>query len=80
MSATVATLMGGGVGGSLVIFLAKLYLTQAFSQLKTTVQSLNAIERKLAGIAITLQKIEKIDDLVRNHEKKIAILERFSTP
>jgi len=70
-----SSLIGSAAGGGGVALLAKLYLQRAIKELDSTVATMQIIKEQLAGIAVTLDKMEKNDDIIRIHDRKIAFLE-----
>ena len=71
-----SSLLGSAAGGGAVVFLAKLYLQRAFKDLDGVVLAMQRVQKDLATIAVRLEKFEKYDDMIRDHEKKIAVLEK----
>lgn len=74
-AALFSTFVGGGLGGSLVLALAKMYLSHTFEKLNETVKALNHIETKFATMVVQLEKLEKATERVQTHDTKIAVLE-----
>lgn len=82
ITSLITTLLGGSVGGGLILYIAKKYLSDSFKKLDDTVNSLASIEAKFATISIQLsttskqlEKLELTADRVHVHDRKIAILE-----
>ena len=76
MELSLSSLLGSAAGGGTVVFLARLYLQRAFKDLDNVVVAMQRVQKDMATIAVRLEKFEKFDDLIREHEKKIAVLEK----
>jgi len=76
---SISSVVGSAAGGGTVVFLAKLYLQRAFKDLDNVVKTMHEVQKDLTAIAIRLEKIEKYDTLILEHEKKIAVLERMTS-
>lgn len=76
---SISSIVGSAAGGGTMVFLAKLYLQKAFKDLDKVVSTMHSVQKDLVAIAIRLEKIEKYDMLILEHEKKIAVLERMTS-
>lgn len=69
------SLLGSASGGGLVVVLAKLYLQRAFTELDQVVKTMHRVKEDLAAITVKLESIEKNDEIIRIHDRKIAKIE-----
>jgi len=76
---SISSILGSAAGGGTVVILAKLYLQKTFKDLEIVVRTMHEVQRDLATIAVRLEKIEKYDGMLLEHEKKIAVLERLTS-
>jgi len=68
-------LFGSAAGGSMAILFAKAYLQRALKEIDQTVKSLQKVKEEIAVIMIKLEITEKNEDVMRDHDRKIARLE-----
>lgn len=69
------SLAGTAAGGGTVAVMAKFYLQRTLTQLDSVAKTMHSIKEELAGIAVKLEAIEKNDEIIRIHDRKIAKLE-----
>ena len=73
-----SSLFGSAAGGGAVVILARAYLQRAFSELDGLVKAMQSVQKELALIALKLEKIEKVDETLRDHDRKLTTLEAWS--
>jgi hypothetical protein len=71
-----SAMVGSAAGGGTVIFIAKLYLQRAFKDLDNVAKTMYKVQEELAIITTRLERFDKFDDMIHQHDRKIASLEK----
>jgi ABC-type phosphate transport system auxiliary subunit len=70
-------IVGSLSSGAAVVLLAKLHLQKALKDLENVVNEVNEVHKNLATIAVKLENLKKVENMLQAHEKKIAVIESF---
>lgn len=71
----ISALIGSLTSGAAVILLAKLYLQRASNDLENVISQMQEVQTHLATVAIRLETLQRLEETIQDHEKKIAVLE-----
>mgnify|MGYP003652395033 CR=1 FL=1 len=75
MDLDLSSLLGSTAGGGMVTIMAKLYLQRSLKDLENAVKTLQEIKIELASRGARMDLIEKNEETIRIHDRKIAALE-----
>ena len=69
------SIVGTVAGGGGVAFIAKIYIKRTLTRFDNLIESIVNIEKELAGFTAKLEKIDKNEEIIRFHDRKIVALE-----
>jgi hypothetical protein len=70
-----SSILGSTAGGGVVAVMAKLYLQRALKDLEDVVKTMVEIKQELASRGVRLDRVERNEETIRVHDRKIAALE-----
>lgn len=71
----VTNVIGSIAGSGFALYFAKLYLNNALKDLTEVCEKVSDIEKLLSAFSVKIKKFDSYDNIIRQHEKKIAVLE-----